>query len=309
LFPATTSKAQVTSLVNYQGKLQKSGTNVNGPINVTFSIFTDPTNSNNLVYQETQQVSVVNGLYSTLIGQNPSIGTIQAACKMNNTYLEVAVNGNTLSPRELFCPPPFAQSSETRWNVTTPGWWSYNTQQLSVLYDYPQTAYYLGYLEFTNAGSKRFSGGSLNLGGAVIPMCVFPAPATSVQISSANFMLTMPSQMADGTTNFWNYPQGNPSLILRLTARTLTNSVRYIGPDLVLFPTNTPAFNMWIPIPLSTNLTDLTLNSSEFLCLEMIGGYQTYMTNGSYSTVFNLFNLPANDPGTLSYMFLDIRVR
>ena len=289
------AKAQVTSLVNYQGKLQQSGTNVNGTINVMFSVFTDPTNSNNLVYQETQQVNVVNGLYSTLIGQNPTVGTIQAACKMNNTYLEVAVNGNTLSPRELFCPPPFAQSCETRWYLTSPGTCDLYSHVFTANFYYTMTALNLDFLPATNNYSQTYGGSQVNIpsrywgtNAVGIPMCVFAAPAKSVNIDTANILITNPAY------NPINSILVASNLVIHLTARTFPNGVRTVGPDLVLTPANLPAYNTWTPLPLSTNSTDLIIQPGEFLCVEFIAPSYPVFTGGN---------------GVAEYMSFDIEVR
>lgn len=116
LFISHLAPAEITALVNYQGKLKKNGQSVNGPVNVTFKVFTGETNSE-CIYTESQQVTVKEGLYSTLLGKNPSQGNIQDASKLDDAYLEVEINGSTLKPREKFTPPAFAASAPQVWNI------------------------------------------------------------------------------------------------------------------------------------------------------------------------------------------------
>ncbi len=116
LFISHLATAEITALVNYQGKLKKNGQSVNGPVNVTFKVFTGETNSE-CIYTESQQVTVKEGLYSTLLGKNPSQGNIEDASKLDDAYLEVEINGSTLKPREKFTPPAFAASAPQVWNI------------------------------------------------------------------------------------------------------------------------------------------------------------------------------------------------
>src|SRR5436309_657869 len=102
--------AAPSSLISYQGKLANGANSVNGTAHIIFKIFDAPTNGTSL-YEETQIVSATNGLFSTLIGQAPTFGTLDDASRADEAYLEVAVEGVPLVPRQRFLAPPFAKRS------------------------------------------------------------------------------------------------------------------------------------------------------------------------------------------------------
>lgn len=113
LLGAGLAGAESTALMNYQGRLI-SGTNLhNGSVNVTFSLYNSPTGGV-LLYRETDTVSVVDGVYATVVGNNQSGGGAptwagalwQAA---TSAWLGVAINaGAEFSPREPVVAAPYA---------------------------------------------------------------------------------------------------------------------------------------------------------------------------------------------------------
>lgn len=269
--------AENAALLSHQGVLKKSGTNLNDTVNIVFKIFAGETNGV-CIYEESQQVVVTDGLYSTFIGKNPSTGNLEDAAKIDGTFLELTVNGTVLSPRERFSTPPFARRTEERWNLAFYGYWDYLSPGLTVDFTKAQVGQRVDILNPTNC-IHGFN------------MCVFPVPAAAVRITSAKALITT-------NQNWWAHPDADPSVLLRLTARSFTNSVRTIGPDLVLTPTNSPTLNSWFNLPLGTNQTDLILQESEFLCLELHGAYA--------GTPPDCLLLNSSVP---SYLMLDVRVR
>jgi len=180
VFSAFVAHGETTPLVNYQGKLKKHGTNENGQISITFKVFTGETNSD-CVFEETQSVAVADGLYSTLIGKNPTLGNIEDACALDDAYLELSINGTKMKPRERFTPPPFAKKSVQRWsNCIHPS----------------------GLTAGSIAETASRVGGYGPVGRLIdSPVGVFPAPATESQLLSANlFVLSWgPSASSNAT--------------------------------------------------------------------------------------------------------------
>ena len=106
------ARAQVPFLLNYQGKLM-DGTNLyNGPATLRFRIHNnaDPVESAFAHMTVTSTVTVVDGLYSTLIGDTND--TTNWSWIFDNSpngwWLEVEINGTRILPRERIASVPFA---------------------------------------------------------------------------------------------------------------------------------------------------------------------------------------------------------
>ena len=93
------SYGQVPALINYQGRLLDGTNLVSGIYSIAFSIFTN-TAGGSSYYQCSNTIEVVDGLYSTYIGEYPVSGTLTNALKYQPLYLEITIDGTTLSPRE-----------------------------------------------------------------------------------------------------------------------------------------------------------------------------------------------------------------
>lgn len=99
LLSAGVARAQAPQFIAYQGRLL-AGTNLaNGFMNMKFNLYT---NENDIlpVFQSTNVVLVSDGLYSTLIGQNVTLGSLTNALTNPEVFLEVVVNNTALTPRE-----------------------------------------------------------------------------------------------------------------------------------------------------------------------------------------------------------------
>jgi hypothetical protein len=102
------SLAQVPETLNYQGRLI-TGTNlVNGTVGLNLSLYT-ASSGGTLVYQDSNTVTVVDGLYSTYIGDDTVTGNLYDALTNAQVWLQVNVNGVDLSPRERLVSVPYAR--------------------------------------------------------------------------------------------------------------------------------------------------------------------------------------------------------
>ncbi len=101
------AKGQVPSLMNYQGRIVQGTNLVNGTVAISLRLF-DAATLGNLLYEDSNSVVVVDGLYSTFIGDNTISGNLQLALTNATVFIEVAVNGSSLSPRERLASVAYA---------------------------------------------------------------------------------------------------------------------------------------------------------------------------------------------------------
>lgn len=96
---AISSRADVPLRINYQGRLL-SGTNlVNGSVGLSLRLY-DASAGGALLYEDSNTVTVSDGLYATSIGDNTTAGSLTAALTNAQVWVEVAVGGVALTPRE-----------------------------------------------------------------------------------------------------------------------------------------------------------------------------------------------------------------
>jgi len=99
--------AGVPEQINYQARLV-NGTNLyNGQVSLVLGIYDAPTGGTRL-YADSNAVVVVDGLYSTFIGDNTIAGTLTGALASAEAWLQVTVEGTALSPRERLASAPYA---------------------------------------------------------------------------------------------------------------------------------------------------------------------------------------------------------
>ena len=96
--------ADVPKVINYQGKLFFNGSPVDTVVSIKYTLFDVPTGGTPLWEQNSTSVPVTQGLFSDTLGLR--IDTVIAT--HTDLYLEISVNGVTLSPREKLCSAPFA---------------------------------------------------------------------------------------------------------------------------------------------------------------------------------------------------------
>jgi hypothetical protein len=246
------SHAEPTPLVNYQGKLKRNGTNENGQIGVTFRVFTGATN-NECIYEESQQVTVVDGLYSTLIGQNPTLGTIENAYKLDEACLEVSINGTALKPREKFTPPPFSQRATETWRT-----FASPTQ-----HSYPP-----GLCAFAIMSQVAIFGGYTN------QVALFPPSRRALTVTGARFK---------GDVRNYVKPGGDLILEVRtLACETNSGTLRVLSQPFTLSNSIT---NAWQDFSLVSNKQALDLQPSESLCVNFVN------TNGPIGVWYLMFEV------------------
>ena len=119
LLVVQTSAAQVPQLINYQARLVNPGTNLpveDGTYSIAFSLYDAPTGGEPL-WVETQNIQILNGVYSVLLGSmNPIDATLFLG---QNRYLGVAIGTDPeMAPRKQMVSVPFALHAQTAESVT-----------------------------------------------------------------------------------------------------------------------------------------------------------------------------------------------
>jgi hypothetical protein len=99
--------AQAPEMFRYQGRLVDGTNLVNATLPMSFKLY-DSLSGGNLLYEDSSAVLVVDGLYSTMIGDNTVCGSLTNAMTNAAVYLELTVNGETLLPRERLVSVPYA---------------------------------------------------------------------------------------------------------------------------------------------------------------------------------------------------------
>ena len=107
---ATLLQAQAPQMFRYQGRLLDNDALVSGNLNFSFKLYSAPTGGAAL-YEDAATVTVVDGLYSTMIGDDTSSGgDLSTALNNPAVYLEITVGGETLTPRERIVSVPYAMN-------------------------------------------------------------------------------------------------------------------------------------------------------------------------------------------------------
>ena len=103
--------AAASPLFNYQGELRNASGNpiTNASMPMTFRLFTTATGGS-ACWSETRNVNVQNGQFNVVLGQ---VTAIPSNCVTGNAYLELVINGETLSPRELLTSVASAVTANT----------------------------------------------------------------------------------------------------------------------------------------------------------------------------------------------------
>jgi len=103
--------AQVPNVINYQGRLVDGETLVNGDVSLELRIY-DSATDGALLYADSNTVTVVDGLYSTHIGDDTIMGSLTNALTNAMVYLEVVIGGKMLTPRERLVTVPYAMKAD-----------------------------------------------------------------------------------------------------------------------------------------------------------------------------------------------------
>lgn len=100
--------AGVPELINYQGKLVNGAAVYNGPATIILSLYTNAA-LGSAVYACSNTATVADGVYSVWLGSNTiSPGSLRDALALPALWLEVAVNGSAMLPRERLGAVPYS---------------------------------------------------------------------------------------------------------------------------------------------------------------------------------------------------------
>lgn len=92
--------AQPPALINYQGRLVHETNPVIGEVSMSLRLF-DSEIGGALLYEDSNVVTVIDGLYSTQLGDHTVAGNLRDVLAVSSQlFLEVAVDGVPLAPRE-----------------------------------------------------------------------------------------------------------------------------------------------------------------------------------------------------------------
>ena len=109
VFAAVSTRAGTPQKINYQGYIKQNGVPVNTSVGMTFTLF-DAAAAGAQLCAESATVPVNHGRFNYLIGTGCDISTIDWHGK--TVYLEIAVAGNTLSPREQIVSAVYSLSND-----------------------------------------------------------------------------------------------------------------------------------------------------------------------------------------------------
>lgn len=123
--------AQVPKPINYQGRLLDGTNLVSGTVGLSLRLYAGPAGGA-LLFEDSNTVLAVDGLYATQLGDQTSAGDFLSALTNTQVWIETAVNGTTLAPREQLVAVAYAlatrgllvdQRTNTVFNphVNTPG--------------------------------------------------------------------------------------------------------------------------------------------------------------------------------------------
>ncbi len=114
---AAMAQAGPPDLMNYQGRLvDTNGDPVNGTVSVVVRIFTQASGGTEIWEQNVGNVDVAGGMYTLQFGDAGLIGAFNNA----ETWLELEVNSETLSPRHRLSSVPYALRAAVADQLGTP---------------------------------------------------------------------------------------------------------------------------------------------------------------------------------------------
>ncbi|MBL8878408.1 MAG: hypothetical protein JNG88_04740 [Phycisphaerales bacterium] len=115
----------------YQGQLKNGANPFNGTANMTFRLFDAATGGTMIDQEVINNVSVSNGLFTVTLG-NTEEYRFYGAFSDAPTWLEITVNGTTLSPRQFITYAPKAQYAERAASLDVPVYLSDTTDAAPV---------------------------------------------------------------------------------------------------------------------------------------------------------------------------------
>lgn len=108
LSPGGTAQAQMPELLRHQAQLYLGTNPVATPVSLSLRIY-DAASGGTLLYEDSNYVGVVRGVYSTVLGDFTKFGTLTNALASTNAHLQIKVYGvDIASPRERMTAVPYA---------------------------------------------------------------------------------------------------------------------------------------------------------------------------------------------------------
>jgi hypothetical protein len=101
------ASGDVPTIINFQGRLMDGTNLVNGTVGLEIRLFNVPSGGGPR-YEDSKQVALADGLHSTFIGDQTNSGNFAQALTNAEVYVETAVNGTTLTPRERLASVAYA---------------------------------------------------------------------------------------------------------------------------------------------------------------------------------------------------------
>jgi hypothetical protein len=99
-------------LIQCQGRLSDGAQPLNGEMQMILRLYDQP-QGGTLRYEDTGPVRLVDGLYTTFLGDHTTQGSLKDALSSGPLWLEVIANGTVFSPRERLTSVPFAALAES----------------------------------------------------------------------------------------------------------------------------------------------------------------------------------------------------
>jgi hypothetical protein len=110
------AQTPVGSAITYQGQLEQSGSPVNGSVNLIFTLFDAVVAGNQVgAAQAINGVAVSEGLFTVTLNAAAEFGA--GAFNGSARWLEIRVNGVTLSPRQPLTAAPYAEFALRPWEI------------------------------------------------------------------------------------------------------------------------------------------------------------------------------------------------
>lgn len=112
---------QVPELLRYQAQLYSDTNPVTTPVSLSLRIY-DAASGGTLLYEDSNYVGVVQGVYSTVLGDFTKFGTLTNALASTNAHLQIKVYGvDIASPRERMTAVPYAFDAKLAQGTPTGG--------------------------------------------------------------------------------------------------------------------------------------------------------------------------------------------
>lgn len=105
--PYTFAADEIPLLINCQGRLHDGESLLSGQVKMVLRVYTNAT-SGDFMYEDIGTVTVVDGIYSTYLGDDTTRGDLLKAMSSGEAYLEITANGTTFMPRERLLTVPYA---------------------------------------------------------------------------------------------------------------------------------------------------------------------------------------------------------